>query len=104
MDIARFGPKSPGELFKIAPHDWAFIPRPLPPEDWRLPENLVPLLADARHKLGRLDGIGYNLPNPDILLRPLQNREAIRSSSLEGTYATPEELLLFELEREDPRS
>jgi Fic family protein len=35
----------------------------------------------------------------------LENREALRSSSLEGTYATPKELLLFELpEAEDAGS
>jgi hypothetical protein len=37
-----------------------------------------------------LEGIGRSLPNSEILLRPLQNREAIRSSSLEGVYAAPE--------------
>jgi Fic family protein len=34
----------------------------------------------------------------------LQRREAIRSSSLEGTYASAEELLLFELDSEEPAS
>ncbi|HEX2061927.1 MAG TPA: Fic family protein [Thermoanaerobaculia bacterium] len=52
----------------------------------------------AREELGRLDGIGQALPSPSLLLRPLQSREALRSSSLEGTYASAEELLLFELE------
>lgn len=48
--------------------------------------------------LGRLDGVGNTLPNPELLLSPLRGREALRSSSLEGTYATPQELLLFELD------
>jgi Fic family protein len=38
------------------------------------------------------------------LLRPLEKREAIRSSSLEGTYASPRELLLFELQPRKPKS
>ncbi len=97
MDPRRFSPQAPGELVKISPADWAFLPAPLPP-NWRLPERLWPLLAEARQQLGTLEGIGFNLPNPDILLRPLQKREALRSSSLEGTFATPQELLLFELE------
>jgi Fic family protein len=50
--------------------------------------------------------MAYLLPDPDLFLRPLQRREALRSSSLEGTFATPQELLLFELdqnrESEDP--
>lgn len=41
-----------------------------------------------------------HLSNPVLLLTPIQRREALRSSSLEGTFSTPEELLLFELESE----
>ncbi len=52
------------------------------------------------HHVGRLEQIRGILPNPTLLLQPLQRREALRSSSLEGTYATPAELLLFEVERE----
>jgi Fic family protein len=51
-----------------------------------------------------LNGVGRYLPNPDLLLRPLQNREAQKSSSLEGTYTEPEEQMLFELDPEIPRS
>jgi hypothetical protein len=47
-------------------------------------------LAEAKQEIGLLEGIGRSLPNSEILLRPLQNREAIRSSSLEGVYAAPE--------------
>jgi Fic family protein len=35
---------------------------------------------------------------------PLQRREALRSSSLEGTYATAQQLLLFEIEPREPKS
>jgi Fic family protein len=35
------------------------------------------------------------------LLRPLEDREAIQTSRLEGTYATPRELLLLELYPQD---
>lgn len=54
--------------------------------------------------MGRLDGIGRTLPNPELLLRPLQRREAIASSRIEGTYATPQELMLFELNPQEPKS
>lgn len=47
-----------------------------------------------------MDGTGRHLPNPELVLRPLQNREAQKSSSLEGTYTDPQEQLLFAL---DPR-
>lgn len=39
-----------------------------------------------------------------MLLTPLQRREALRSSSLEGTYASAEELLLFELQPSEATS
>ncbi|MCB1048607.1 MAG: Fic family protein, partial [Calditrichaeota bacterium] len=60
--------------------------------------------SEAKMELGRLDGIGRTLPDPELLLKPLQDREAMRSSSLEGTYATPQELFLFEMSPREPRS
>ncbi|HEY0144350.1 MAG TPA: Fic/DOC family N-terminal domain-containing protein [Thermoanaerobaculia bacterium] len=102
MDVTRFGPEKTGELVPVAigTPDWAFIPAKVP-RKWPVPNGLWPLLATAREELARLDGIGQALPDPELLLRPLQGREALRSSSLEGTYASAEELLLFELEPED---
>lgn len=58
---------------------------------------------EARVALADLNGVGRHLPNSDLLLRPLQNREAQKSSSLEGTYTEPEEQMLFELEPELPQ-
>jgi Fic family protein len=96
MDRSRFGTSSPGRLVPIGGKDWSFVPAALP-RRWEIPLSLWPLLADAKAELARLDGIGRAVPDPDLLLQPLNRREAIRSSSLEGTYATAEELLLFEL-------
>lgn len=101
MDRSKFASLATGRLVgvTIAGQDWAFIPQRLP-RTWQIPLSLWPLLASAREELARLDGIGRTLPHPELLLRPLQRREAIRSSSLEGTYASAEELLLFELDPE----
>lgn len=82
------------------PQDWAFVPGPLPPS-WSIPDRLWRLIAEARQKVGDLNGSGNRLTNARLLLRPLQRREALRSSSLEGTYATPKELLLFEKSRKE---
>lgn len=81
----------------------AFVPANLPPE-WEWPGRLWPLLVSAREDLARLDGTGKNLTNPELVLRPLQNREAQKSSSLEGTYTDPEQQMLFALEPVDPSS
>lgn len=109
MDAAKFTDTKTGELVAIgamdAPggKDWAFIPDPLPPK-WAFATRLFPLLLEAEGKLRELNGIGRTLPNPSLLLYPLQRREALRSSSLEGTYATPVELLLYELDPKEPKS
>jgi Fic family protein len=103
MDKSRFGVAKTGNLIKVAigDEDWAFIPEPLP-RSWEVPLSLWPLLAEAKEGLARLDGIGLTLPDPNLLLRPLQGREALRSSALEGTYASAEELLLYDLGSYEP--
>ncbi len=105
MDIEKFTARMTGELVPVRTprEDHAFVPDPLPPR-WKIPERLWPTLAGAKQLLGKLDGIGLTIPNPELLLRPLQQREALRSSSLEGTYATPVDLLLFELSPREPQS
>ena len=105
MDRSQFTPNQSGLLVPISTHrkDWAFVPDPLPPT-WEIHIDLWPVLAEAKQELARLDGIARTLPNPELLLRPLQSREALRSSSLEGTYATPQELLLFEMQPREPTS
>lgn len=106
MDRSLFKEPFPGRLEKIAVNgeaDWAFIPSPLPIE-WRVSENVLSLLTTAHRVIGELNGVGTHMPNHELLLKPLQRREALRSSSLEGTYATPEQLLLFEMTPKEPRS
>jgi Fic family protein len=103
MDINRFSPNSPGKITPIDGGLHAFIPLPLPPA-WKFPDRLWPLLADAKQQLGLLEGIGRSLPNPGIILRPLEDREAIKSSRLEGTYVTQTELLLFEMQPKESQS
>ncbi|HEX2833522.1 MAG TPA: Fic family protein [Thermoanaerobaculia bacterium] len=105
MDANRFSADSPGRLISISDggKDVAFIPQTLP-RTWEIKLATWPLLARAREALARLDGLGRAVPDPELLLRPLQQREALRSSSLEGTYASPEELLLFEMNPREPTS
>ncbi len=106
MDASRFTTGKTGQLFPIKvlqESELAFVPDPLPPK-WEFPNNLWPKLAHAKETLGRLDGIGRTLANPHLLLSPLRRREAITSSRLEGTYATAQQLFLFELDPKEPKS
>jgi Fic family protein len=102
--LERFGHSSPGRLVPLSglpDLSVAFLPDFLPPS-WPWPNELWPALLEARTALARLDGVGKHLPNPTLLMRPLQRREALRSSSLEGTYTEPEEQVLFDLEPSVP--
>ena len=106
MDIGQFGQDRTGELVPVhgVPEvTHAFVPNPLPPA-WKWPSELWPLLLDARTALASLDGIGKHLPNPELVLRPLQNREAQRSSSLEGTITDPRQQALFQIDPKYPDS
>lgn len=82
---------------------FAFVPKPLPPK-WHWPESLWKPLIEARKSLSSLDGTGKHLPNPEILLQPLQSREAQLSSQLEGTYTDPQQQVLFEADPQYPTS
>ncbi len=97
MDNSAFTSEAPGKLVDIDDGEKAFVPNPLPP-GWTFPARLWPLLSKAKCSMSLLEGIGRQVSTPDLLIRPLQNLEALRSSALEGTYATPEELLLYEME------
>src|SRR5215207_155152 len=106
MDPSKFTAQKTGTLVPIVTDegaDTAFVPDALPP-NWEFPSRLWPLLAEAREELARLDEKGRTIPNPTLLLEPLQKWEALRSSSIEGTYATAKELLLFELAPREPTS
>src|SRR5205809_6613272 len=102
VDVIGFQPDAPGRVVPIDGGEHAFVPAPLPP-NWQFPIHLWPRLVEARTELGRLDGLAQTLTNPELLLRPLESREAIQSSRIEGTYATARELWLFEL-GEEPAS
>jgi Fic family protein len=106
MKIEAFGSGRTGTLVPVAGGrevTHAFAPDPLPPK-WPWPVSLWPLLLEAHKALASLDGTGKHLPNPTLVLRPLQNREAQRSSSLEGTFTEPRQQALFELDPTYPES
>lgn len=51
--------------------------------------------------VGRLDGFGYQIPNPDVLIIPYTRLEALASSRIEGTQASLSELFYFEASEEN---
>jgi cell filamentation protein, protein adenylyltransferase len=106
MDKSLFDPKRmTGKLVPLTSEDlkFAFVPDPMPPK-WAWPTTLWKPLIEARKSLSSLDGTGKHLPNPEILLQPLQSREAQLSSQLEGTYTDPQQQVLFEADPQYPTS
>ena len=106
MKRSDFNKNRTGELVAVKSVDGskcAFVPGPFPPSSqWE--ERLWPLLLEARMALAGLNGVGKHLPNANLLLKPLQNREAQRSSKLEGTITSPQQQGLFEIDPRYPAS
>lgn len=59
--------------------------------------SLVRLVGEASRMLAGYGGLLQVLPNPGLMLSPLTNLEAVLSSRIEGTQATVEEVLEFEV-------
>jgi Fic family protein len=102
MDRTDFMAQAPGKLvlirrgeYGVAEATLAFVPNPLP-ETLSLSMTTIRLLEDARGALGELAGTGQWLGSPNLLIRPFVRREAISSSTIEGTITTMEQLSLFE--------
>jgi Fic family protein len=95
MDRNGFAANATGTLIPTIGGRKAFVPDALPPKTLLL-ERFLPELTRATQAVGELKGIGRTIPNPLLLVRPLQRREAVSSSSMEGTYTTLTDLFLFE--------
>lgn len=95
MDRNGFTAACTGTLVPTIGGRKAFIPDPLPPANLDL-NALLPVLSRATQAVGELKGIGRLIPNPMLLVRPLQRREAVSSSGMEGTFTTLSDLFMFE--------
>ena len=74
-----------------------FVPAPLPPSPpLELTPDLQQLLETANRALGRLDGLGTLLPDPQLFLYSYIRKEALLSSQIEGTQSSFADLLLYE--------
>ncbi len=98
MDIDAFKDTPSGRIIKVGRGEaayHAFVPNPLPP-DLEPNKGLWAALSAADLAVGRLDGLGRDLPNPHLLIRPLIRREAVLSSRIEGTQADLSDIFAFE--------
>ena len=75
----------------------AFIPSPLPPNPpVKIDESMNELLSEANIALGRLDTMGYLLPNIDYIIAMYVRKEALLSSQIEGTQASLDDIFEYE--------
>lgn len=75
----------------------AFIPSPLPPNPpVKMDESMNQLLSEANIALGRLDTMGYLLPNIDYIIGMYVRKEALLSSQIEGTQASLDDIFEYE--------
>lgn len=75
----------------------AFIPSPLPPNPpIKIDDSMNQLLSEANIALGRLDNVGYLLPNIDYIIAMYVRKEALLSSQIEGTQASLDDIFEYE--------
>lgn len=80
-----------------------FLPRPLP-HQLALDDATVLALSEADSALGRLEGLGQLIRDPEVLIRPFVAREAVASSRIEGTRASLPDVLQAEQLAEKERT
>jgi Fic family protein len=88
-------PSGTSSAMPVGYHHGAFPPSAL---DWNA---LIPLLGPTAAAIARYDGLLAAIPNPTMMLSPMTSREAVLSSSIEGTHATMGEVLTLEAGAED---
>lgn len=102
MDASAFDLNASGKLVATLGGAQAFSPDPLPPD---IDFNVIGLkYAEAMQAIGELKGACRRLPNPWLLIRPLQRNEALTSSAMEGTFTTEDALLLAEAGQPDTKN
>ncbi|GIV02544.1 MAG: cell division protein Fic [Fimbriimonadales bacterium] len=73
-----------------------FVPEPLPPR-LELPPKTVALIEEATYRLGKVEMCRHLLKSPDVLTYGSIVNEAIASSTIEGTIASADELLRYQV-------
>ncbi len=100
INLNDFSDIAPGKLSQLPGGHVSFIPHPLPPE-LTYTGKIPRLIEEANLALGYLRGSAQTLPNPHMLIRAFQQREALLSSRIEGTVADPQELLFADVKKQD---
>ncbi|MDX8430632.1 MAG: Fic family protein [Candidatus Algichlamydia australiensis] len=75
----------------------SFIPNSLPPNPRiKIENDIHHLLTDANIAIGKIDTMGYLVPNLDLIIAMYVRKEALLSSQIEGTQASLEDIFEYE--------
>lgn len=94
MRYSDFAESPAGRLVPTLYGERAFVPNDLPPNIDL--SRVAGQIVNTGLAIGELRGACRRLPNPYMLIRPLQRLEAQTSSAMEGTYTTADELAAAE--------
>ncbi len=83
-------------LVPVAEHPGAFALVPPPTPRWIPLPGIQNEVARAHEALGALKALTAKLPNPGMVSRTLDRREAVRSSQIEGTHSDVNDLFAYE--------
>lgn len=86
----------PGSYKRSTQGHRTFVPNPLPPT-LHLSGATERLIEEATHCLGQVEMCRMLLPNVDLLIYGSLRREALASSTIEGTIASADELILYQV-------
>lgn len=98
MDSSSFKESPSGTLIPTVGGQSAFVPNPLPPNIDHA--ALAVPMAETMLALGELNSTGRGIADPMLVIRPLQRREALLSSAMEGTFTTANQLALAEADED----
>lgn len=94
--------KVPGSYKQSLQGYRTFAPDPLPPR-LALTPAVQREIEEATHLLGRVEMCRTLLPNVDLLIYSSLRREALASSTIEGTIATADELVRYQVSHSSER-
>jgi Fic family protein len=80
-----------------------FVPDPLPPK-FTLSPVVARHIEEATYLLGQVEMCRTLLPNAELLIYGSLQREALASSTIEGTIASPDELIRFQASQHSDRA
>jgi Fic family protein len=87
MNAEEFLHEKRTQLIRLGDKEWAFCPKPLPPQ-FAYDLDVSNALVDAGIALGNLNGLARTLQNPGFFVNFFVKREAVLSSQIEGSRAT----------------